>query len=183
MTPDQRLLANAIGWLLAVAALAAGGAWAGYAWRDRGARADLAECQRVHAEALAITLRAAQQAEAEHRAIEAKTQALQTEALNAAHSETQAARADADRVRVALDRLRRQLAAAPRGGEPAADPAAAGASAPAGAPGDLPVDLLWRLGQAAGELAAAADDARTAGLACQRSYDALTTPRLGGGDG
>lgn len=179
MTPDQRLIATAMGWLLAVAALVAGGAWAGYAWRDRGARADLAECQRVHAEALAITLRAAQKAEAEHRAREAEIQTLQTEAVNAAHAETQAARADADRVRVALDRLRRTSAAAAAGGGGAApDSAAAGASAPAGAPGDLPADLLWRLGQAAGELAAAADDARAAGLACQRSYDAVTTPRL-----
>jgi hypothetical protein len=34
--------------------------------------------------------------------------------------------------------------------------------------------VLGRLGDAAGELAAAADAARTAGLACQRAYQALT---------
>jgi hypothetical protein len=182
MTPDQRLLATLGGYLLGAVLLLAGGAWVGYAWRDRGADRDLAECQRAHAEALAITLRAAQAAEGDYRAREAQIHDQHQEIIRAANTATTAARADADRVRTALDRLRRAAAVAPRGGDPAAHPATAAGSAPAGAAADLPPDLLWRLGQAAGELAAFADTSRTAGLACERDADSVRAalPRLGG---
>ena len=154
----------------------------GYSLRHVTAKRDLAECQRVHAAALAITLRAAQTAEADYRAREAQLSNQHQEIVRAANTATSAARADADRVRVALDRLRRAAAAATRGGDPAAHPAAAAGSAPAGATADLPPDLLWRLGQAAGELAAFADTSRTAGLACERDADSVRAalPRLGG---
>lgn len=174
MTPDQRLLANVVGFLLGVLLLVLAGAWAGYAWRDRGAKADLAECQRVHAEALAITLRTAQQAEASYRAKEAATAAEHQRITDAAHQQTLAARADADRVRAALDRLRRAAATAAHRGDTGPHPAAPASSSPATAASHLPADLLGRLGDAAGELAAAADASRTAGNACQRAYQALT---------
>jgi hypothetical protein len=174
MTPDQRLLANVVGFLLGVLLLVLAGAWAGYAWRDRGAKADLAECQRVHAEALAITLRTAREAEASYRAKEAATAAEHQRITDAAHQQTLAARADADRVRAALDRLRRAAAAAAHRGDTGPHPAAPASSSPATTASHLPADLLGRLGDAAGELAAAADASRTAGNACQRAYQALS---------
>lgn len=175
MTPDQRLLANVVGFLLAVLLLVIGGAWAGYAWRDRGAKADLAECQRVHAEALAISLRTAQQAEASYRAKEAATAAEHQRIAHVAQTETAQARADADRFRAALDRLRKQAAAAPPGGGAApADSSDAPGSQTARAPGDLPPELLFRALEAAGDIAAYADHSRIAGSSCQRRYEALT---------
>ncbi len=174
MTPDQRLLANVVGFLLGVLLLVLAGAWAGYAWRDRGAKADLAECQRVHAEALAITLRTAQQAEASYRAKEAATAAEHQRITDAAHQQTLAARADADRVRAALDRLRNAAATAAHRGDTGPHPAATASSSPATTASHLPADLLGRLGDAAGELAAAADASRNAGNACQRAYQALS---------
>lgn len=161
--------------LAAVAALLAGSAWLGHAWRDRSARADLAECQRTHATAVAAALDAARLAESDFRLREQLTAQQQQEAIHAAHQQAQTARADADRVRAALERLRQHLATGAAGGGGAAPhPAPASSGPPAAAATDLPADLLGRLGQAAGELAAAADDARTAGLACQRAYQALT---------
>jgi hypothetical protein len=174
MTPDQRLLVSFIATLAAVAALVAGGAWAGYAWRDRGAKADLAECQRVHAEALAITLRTAQQAEASYRAKEAATAAEHQRITQDANAQTAQARADADRFRAALDRLRKQSAAAPSGGAPASDSGIAAGSPAARAATDLPPELLFRALEAAGDIAAFADHSRTAGNACQRAYQALS---------
>ena len=67
---------------------------------------------------------------------------------------------------------------AARGGAATADPAIAGAGAPAGTNASLLAELLERAGYTAAELAAAADAARAAGLACERSYDALTTPAI-----
>jgi hypothetical protein len=175
MTPDQRLLANVVGFLVAVLLLVGGGAWAGYAWRDRGAKADLAECQRVHAEALAITLRTAQQAEASYRAKEAATAAEHQRIARDAQTETAQARADADRFRAALDRLRKQAAAAATsGGAAPADSGPATGSQTARAPGDLPPELLFRALEAAGDIAAFADHSRIAGSSCERSYQALT---------
>lgn len=178
MTPDQRLLASVIGWLLAVAALVAGGAWAGYAWRDRGARADLAECQRVHAEALAITLRAAQKAEAEYREQEAKTAAAHKESMNVTLHQLDAARGDAARARAALDRLRNAAAAAARRGQAASGPATAGDIQAAPEVAGLHAYVLARIGEAAAGIGEEAERYRAAGEGCQRDYDSVTTPRL-----
>lgn len=164
--------------LVAAAIAALLGALLGYAWRDRGATADLAECQRVHADAMATLLRAARDAEAEFRAKEQTWEAQKQEIVHEARTEVATARADADRVRAALERLRRAQAAAASGGDAAAHPAAAAGSEAAGATANLPADLLIRLGQAAGELAQFADESRIAGLACERSYSSVTTPRL-----
>ncbi|MGE5866826.1 MAG: DUF2514 family protein, partial [Rhizobacter sp.] len=69
------------------------------------------------------------------------------------------------RQRVAADAARRAAAGNPSASQsgPSTEPAA-----------DLPADVLARLGEAAGQLAAHADAARIAGLACERSYEALT---------
>lgn len=171
MLTNPLLLARMAGALALCALLM----WAGYAWRDRTAKADLAECQRVHAEALAISLRTAQQAEASYRSKEAATAAEHQRIAHAAQTETAQARADADRFRAALDRLRKQAAAAPPGGGAApADSSAAPGSQAARAPGDLQADLLFRALEAAGDIAAYADHSRIAGSSCQRRYEALT---------
>jgi hypothetical protein len=147
--------------------------WAGYALRDSSAKADLAECQRTHAEAIAITLRAANKAEAEYRAKEAATAAEHQRITQDANAQTAQARADADRFRAALDRLRKQAAVAPGGSPAASDSGAAPGSPTARAATDLPPDMLWRALEAAGDIAAHADLARIAGQACERSYNAL----------
>lgn len=177
--PVRALPAKAAAVLLLAVLTAVGGWSVGYAWRDRGARADLAECQRVHAEALAITLRAAQATEAEYRATEAAWNTEKQEIVHDAKSDLDAATADRDRVRAALERMRKQVAAASRDRDTAAHPAAGAGSAATRPAADLQNELLGRLGEAAGELAAAADAARVAGKACERSYDSLKTPRLG----
>ena len=147
--------------------------WAGYTWRDRGAKADLAECQRVHAEALAISLRAAREAEASYRAKEAATAAEHQRITHAAHIEANQARADADRFRAALERLRKQSAIASGSGAPPSDSSIATGSQATRTPGDMPPDMLWRALEAAGDIAAHADLSRIAGQACERSYQAL----------
>lgn len=179
MTPDQRLIATMAGWLLAVAALVAGGAWAGYSWRDRAATADLAECQRVHAEAMATLLRAANQAESEYRAKEQAWEAKKQEIVQDAQAKIQAQRAGADRLRRALDRLRHASAAPAGGSGAAADPSAAAGSQAAIPAADLPADLSSRVGEAAGAIARFADESHAAGLTCEALYRAVETPRLG----
>jgi Tfp pilus assembly protein PilE len=175
MTPDTRLLASAAGTLLGVLLLVAVGAWGGHAWRDRSARAELAECQRAHAAEREAAAQVAARAQADYRAREAQIHTQHQEAIDAATTQTAAAQADAARVRLALDRLRRHVAApAAGGGAATAHPTLASPGAAAVTTPDLPPDLLGRLGAAAAELAAAADASRIAGLACQRAYQALT---------
>jgi hypothetical protein len=150
-------------------------AWGGYALRDISADKDLAECSRLRSEERSAAASAALSAAAKYRAAEQQTNTLQREALNAAHAETQAANADRDRLRRALDRLRMPGAPAssPIGGSAPGGPATSAAGQAAGPAGDLPPDLLVRLGDAARELAEAADASRIAGRACERHYDAL----------
>ena len=178
--PQFAVLRASAGAILALVVFAAG-IWAGHSWRDRSARSELAECQQAATDLTVTMLQAAHRAEAEYRAREAQIQKDHTEALYAANLEAAAARSDAARVRAALERLRIAAADTARRGGAAASPPVAPSSPPAGPAAALPADVLVRLGEAAGELAAAADDARIAGTACQRAYDALTVPRLGGG--
>lgn len=91
-----------------------------------------------------------------------------------AQSQLAAARADAADVADALRRLRNRVAADAARRAAAGHPQAV-ASSPAASPAtNLPADVLGGLGEAAGQLAAHADAARIAGLACQRSYESLT---------
>lgn len=87
----------------------------------------------------------------------------QQKAINEAKNAAELDRAGADAAADALRRLRARAA-----GRACPAPAAAAGSAPAAAPGDLPADMLGRLGEAAGQLAAVADERRRAGLACER---------------
>jgi hypothetical protein len=84
---------------------------------------------------------------------------------------SRAAAAAADRAR---DNERLQLAAYVRAHRGSADPAASGASAPADDPIGVLAEMLGSADDFAGRVAAEADANRIAGLACERSYDALT---------
>lgn len=84
------------------------------------------------------------------------------------------ARRDADGARAAADSLRAQLARYRAAARTSQD---SGASAPGPSTSDaldLLADLFAGADTAAGELAQAADMAHTAGLTCERAYDALT---------
>lgn len=181
MTPDHRLLASVAGFLVAVALLIGLGAWAGYSWRDSSATAELAECQRLRTADQAAHVKAAAAALEEATTRETQIQADHQEAIRHAQIEITAARADAARVRSTLERLRQQAAslAANRGDAGAASASAAAGSAPADSAAHLLADMLGRAGEAAVQLAAYADEARTAGAACERAYRAVSAPRLG----
>jgi hypothetical protein len=126
--------------------------------------ADKAEAQHAAAQALALAAAESQ------RRISAKE-----EVIHETTAQLDRARADAGAAVAAGQRLRSDLAAyvdASRGGA-AADPAPASTSAPASDALDVLSDLFSRADSAAGDLAQVADQARLAGLACERSYDAL----------
>ena len=104
------------------------------------------------------------------------------------HEDAQAALvvADAGRVRAvdARNRLQRDLADYLTQHRAAAQArAAAGQCAPDPAPLDLLADLHRRADQRAGELAAAADEARTRGAACERAYDEASAMMEAAGHG
>lgn len=87
------------------------------------------------------------------------------------------ARRDAAGARAAADSLRADLARYRAAARAATYPSAAAAGPAAGDALDLLADLFAGADEAAGELAAAADLARAAGLTCERAHDALTNPR------
>lgn len=107
----------------------------------------------------------------------ARRLAEQQELQHAHDLEISRARADRDRAAAAAGSLRGQLAAfvAAVARPAAGDPAAAGERQAAGSAVDLLADLFGRADARAGELAAALDESRAAGLQCERSYDALSS--------
>ncbi|WP_431068219.1 DUF2514 family protein [Ralstonia holmesii] len=113
------------------------------------------------------------------RAEEQRRTNAQAEIANEATKQAAAAAADAVAAGAAADSLRtrvaRLVAAARTSGHPAF--AGAGAGQPGGDPLDVLVDVLSRTDGAAGQLGDYADRLRVAGLACERSYDALTTAK------
>lgn len=139
-------------------------------------RSDRAAERAAAALALAAATEQARQTEAQWRA---KHQEVQT------HAQTQVrtAQAAAARARDAADSLQRRVeTVAAQCANPTRDLAAPGpgfalGGAPARDPGAVLAQLLRGLTQAAGELAAVADARGAAGAACERSYDALTSPR------
>lgn len=124
---------------------------------------------------------------AAREAVEAarKEEQRRTEAVQGIADETQkkldGALADADAARDAGERLRQRVAqlTAALGRAGASQPAAAGPSAPAEATADLLADVQRRVDEATDTIAGFADHAHTAGLGCERSYDALTPPARG----
>jgi hypothetical protein len=129
--------------------------------------------QRLSDERAAAT-KAALAAETTYRAEESRRAAAQKEITDEAIRMASRARADVAVADAAHGRLSdRAAAVASRCSATFYPPASAG-SAPAANPGDLLADVLRRADEAAGELAAFADQAHAAGLACERSYDSLT---------
>lgn len=162
---------RAIGAALLAAGIFAAG-WAANGWRKDAKFAELisARAQERRDEAY-NQVKAVDQARAE----EQRRTAAQTEIANAAIENAKTAQAHA---RVA-DAARRELLArvtalvnARNGTDD--DPRAVGGGTSAGDSAVLLADVLGRADARAGELAEALDASRIAGLACERSYDALT---------
>ena len=93
-------------------------------------------------------------------------------ASDAAHLQAERDRVAAAAARGAAERLRQRVAAVEAAAR-TSDPAAAGQCQAADAATAVLADVQRRIDDAAGQLAAYADSARTAGQACERAYDAL----------
>lgn len=161
---------------IGLAALLFGAGWTANGWR-LGAQHEAAE--RAHAQQQTEVSRRVAQAEHNERAEEARRTDAMQEVANAArkaHDRDVSDRAAADLAHQRmLDAARASLSAARDAGP---DPAAAERSQAAeDTAGAVYLDVLGRVDEWAGSLAAALDDARTAGLACERAYDALTAGR------
>lgn len=108
------------------------------------------------------------------RAKEQRRTAAIQEAADAAVDDAARSRADARASADAAERLRQRAASlAARCGGSAGDPTAATGGASAAGAGLVLSELFQRADDRAGELAQYADQARIAGAACERAYDAL----------
>ena len=97
------------------------------------------------------------------------------------HAEQQIARAEADAAAAdaAADSLREQAKRlAARASQCTSHPTATQSGKATTEPGVVLADVLGRADARAGELAAAYDRSRAAGLACERAYDALLAGRV-----
>lgn len=162
----QRLLAEAVGLMVEVALVA------GVSYHYTSAYYE-ARIQREHdAQAAVAAAAAASSATETARRVNA-----QQEIAYAA--QTQAARATADAAAAgrARDALRVQLASYIHSRSGSADTPASSGSAPAGDPIGLLGRMFSESDERAGTLASALDASRTAGSACERSYDALIPVR------
>jgi hypothetical protein len=99
--------------------------------------------------------------------------AIAQEAANA-QTRISALEDDVRHAGAAADGLRAAAAGAASRSRASACSATASAAQPGGDPLGLLVDVLGRADKRAGELAEYADRLRVAGIACERSYDALT---------
>lgn len=137
------------------------------------------EANRLRAEhALGLTQAARTALQAEQAARTKEQRRIHTimEIADASHLQATDARADALRADRTARELRRAYLAVARAltRGAAADSAATGGSAPATGPGLVLADVFsWADGPLR-ELAAALDQSRIAGLACERAYDGLT---------
>ncbi len=134
-----------------------------------------AETSRTHAETISRLERRAREAESAARETERRWTAAMEDVANEHQTQIAQARADADAATSAGERLRlrvAELAAGCRGASSSAAIAGAGPAARSGA--DLLADVQRRLDEAADRIARHADEARAAGLACERAYGALT---------
>lgn len=163
-------MATARFWLaLVVIALLA---YAGGRWQQGRTDAAAYEAERTKAALSAAVdqVKAVDRARAE----EQRRTAAQTEIANAAINDAKTAQAHA---RVADAARRELLARATALANAARRPGDSGAVIGGPSAGDAAVllaDVLGRIDARAGELAEALDASRIAGLACERSYDALT---------
>lgn len=134
------------------------------------ARKDLADYKAAQQEARILADRA-QRTEEQRRAA-----AVAQEASDA-QTRISALEDDVRRAGAAADGVRDAAAGAASRARARACPAATGPGQPGDDPIGLLVDVLGRVDQRAGELAEYADRLRIAGVACERSYDALGSGR------
>lgn len=154
-------------WAWPMAALAAWGGW--HRWQAIGAKAEYAQATQAAAvERAASAAESAQETNRRLRAVQ--------EASDAAHLQAERDRAGRRAADAAASRLRDRIAALQADSRPA-DPAAAGRCQAAEQATSLLADVLRRADARAGDLAAAADAAITAGQACERAYLSLTEGR------
>jgi hypothetical protein len=160
-------------WIKPAACAAAAAALFGAGWAVNGWRLN-AELERINARRAAAMARA----EAEQRKQEAEWVAAQQEIAHVASLARQHAEAD----RRVADRAHQRLLDAARAaaGQAAQHPAAAGGGETTSGPGLLLAELLGRADGVAGELAEAYDNARIAGLACERAYEVTRQPQPDG---
>lgn len=118
--------------------------------------------------------------QAEARNEEQRRQNEINEIRNSAAQRLAVVQADASTARAAADRLHNSaeiLARRLADRERTCQSAPPGAGQAAGSGAVLLAELFRSADERAGELAAAADEARTRGLACERAYDALSRTR------
>ncbi len=165
MLAALKLLGGIPLWAWALAALTA---WGGFhRWRAIEARAAFDQAQTA-----AAAERAASAAESERET--ARRFKTVQEAADAATLQGRRDRAAAGAAAAAADRLRARLAAVEAGARPA-DPPASGGGATADPAVRMLSDVLGQCVDRVRLLADHADQSRTAGQACERAYDALTT--------
>jgi len=160
MTPVQKL-AGLVLLILVLMASAAGVTWQVQDWRYGEQLADIDRDQ-----ALAITA-----AGDVARAEEQRRQASVNKEASDAREKNQAATVDAGAADAAGDRL--HVEAGKFAATACGDPGVAQRGASATRAAMVLSDLLQRADKRAGELAAAYDRARIAGLACEKSYDGV----------
>lgn len=104
----------------------------------------------------------------EQRRIDAQTKVIQDAQIKTQQAAADAARADSER-----DRLRQQVSAYAKASRAAKDTSTANGSTDAADPIGVLADLFGLADERAGKLASYADQLRTAGEACQASYNSL----------
>ena len=167
---QYRLLAAGLAVVVLMALSAAGGAWVnGALWAT-----DLATAKQEHAEALSAIEHRQLQAQAQARSEEQRRQTAVEGIRTDAHHQIEQAKADAAAATARADSLQQQAARVASRSSCAPSHSGATTGGPTtNAPALLLADVLQRIDARAGELAAAADRARIAGEACERSYAAL----------
>lgn len=146
----------------ALAALFAAGLATGWVINGWRMGEQIADIRADHAQTLA-------DAQSRARQIESGWHAGMLEVQRNAQEKLDAVAADVADAGSAAERLRERVAELSR--RPAACPAAGGGGEAADAARLVLADVLSRIDAAAGELAAHADRARVAGMACEAAYD------------
>lgn len=164
------MFANPRFWLVLLASVLV--AYGGGRWQQSHADAGKYEAERTKAALSAAVdqVKAVDRARTE----EQRRTAAQTEIANAAIQTAKVAQADARAADAARRELLARATALANAARRPGDSDAIGGSAPAFNAADLLADVLGNIDQRAQELAEFADAAHIAGLACERSYDALT---------
>lgn len=135
----------------------------------------VSELQQDAAERRAVDAESQRLAERAQRTEEQRRTAAVTKEADSAQTQTAALDASLPAARAASDGVRSAANGAAGRARANSCPATASARQPGDDPLGMLVDVLGRADQRAGELAEYADRLRIAGIACERSYDALTT--------